>query len=552
MIQRARALVRRRSTTAILVFFALLSAATGAFSLYQLRSAARDARQLSDDLVSGLDLIAALQFDVQEARRRMLYALTTTDANLQVQYVDESRAADARIAQRVAEHLRKLTLPADRAAARQFARDWVQYLNVRDEVIASILEGQTTVAVERDLHVGTPYFDRARADLLAMQERYKTDAAIRRDDIESASNRSYETVVVVLLLTQLLAMLGLRVTQRGELLTRERRSQARLFEVIESIDEGMFVLGREGQVVIWNAAAERLSGRPRDKVLGQPLWLAWPRLARTALGGTLASSLTEPGTGTTRLSVHLSDVEGERILDVRTFPFEDGVTVFFTDITNLTRRTEDLSRTASLLGATLESTADGILAADGMGHIRLFNRRFVELWRIPKDIAESRDDDRALAHMVKQLRDPEAFLRKVHELYASPDAESFDELEFTDGRVFERYSVPQRMDGGSAGRVWSFRDVTQRMAAEDRKRRVLFRSRDDDRALAHMVKQLRDPEAFLRKVHELYASPDAESFDELEFTDGRVFERYSVPQRMDGGSAGRVWSFRDVTQRKAA
>jgi len=341
----------------------MLSAATGAFSLYQLRSATRDARQLSDDLVGGLDLIAALQFDVQEARRRMLYALTTTDANLQVEYVDESRAADARITQRIAEHLNRLTLSSDRTAAHQFARDWTQYLRVRDEVIASILEGQTEVAIERDLHVGTPYFDRARADLLAMQNRYKTDAAIRRDDIESASNRSYETVVVVLLLTQLLAMLGLRVTQRGELLTRERRSQARLFEVIESIDEGMFVLGREGQVVIWNAAAERLSGRPRDKVLGQPLWLAWPRLARTALGGALANSLTEPATGATRLSVHLSDVEGERVLDVRTFPFEDGVTVFFTDITNLTRRTEDLSRTASLRRNRSRSSASSAAEA---------------------------------------------------------------------------------------------------------------------------------------------------------------------------------------------
>src|SRR3954469_3103118 len=147
MIERMRTFVRRRSTTALLVTFALRSAATGAFSLYQLRSAARDARQLSDDLVNGLDLIAALQFDVQEARRRMLYALTTTDPNLQVEYVDESRAADARIAQRVAEHLHRLTLAADRAAARQFVRDWAQYLNVRDDVIASILEGQTTVAV---------------------------------------------------------------------------------------------------------------------------------------------------------------------------------------------------------------------------------------------------------------------------------------------------------------------------------------------------------------------------------------------------------------------
>ena len=271
----------------------------------------------------------------------------------------------------------------------------------------------------------------------------------------------------MLLLTQLLAMFGLRMAQRGELLTRERRSQARLFEVIESIDEGMFVLGREGQVVVWNAAAERLSGRPRDKVLGQPLWLAWPRLARTALGGTLANSLTEPGTGATRLSVHLSDVEGERILDVRTFPFEEGVTVFFTDITNLTRRTEDLSRTASLLGATLESTADGILAADGMGHITLFNRRFVELWRIPKDIAESRDDDRALAHMVKQLRDPESFLRKVQRaLRLSPKRRASTSSSSSTAACSSATRCRSAWTAAVVGRVWSFRDVTQRKAAE--------------------------------------------------------------------------------------
>jgi diguanylate cyclase (GGDEF)-like protein/PAS domain S-box-containing protein len=466
MIQRARALVRRRSTTAVLVFFALLSAATGAFSLYQLRSAERDARQLSEGLVNGLDLIAALQYDVQEARRRMLYALATSDANLQVQYVDESRAADARVTQRVAEQVAQLAEPGSIEASRRFEHDWAEYLKVRDEVIAAMLEGRSAEAVATDLRFGTPAFDHARADLLAMQERYKSDAERRRGDIEAASNRSYETVIVILLLTQLLAMFGLRMIQRGELLERERRSQEQLFEVVESIDEGMLVLDREGQVVIFNGAAERLSGRRRDLVIGQPLWLAWPRLARTALGGAIAGALTDRSAGATRLTVHLSDIDGERMLDFRTFPFEDGITLFFTDITKLTQRTEDLSRTASLLGATLESTADGILAADGMGHITLFNRRFVELWRIPKDIAESRDDDRALAHMVKQLRDPESFLRKVHELYASPEAESFDELEFVDGRVFERYSVPQRVDGGSVGRVWSFRDVTQRKAAE--------------------------------------------------------------------------------------
>ncbi|MFL5620661.1 MAG: EAL domain-containing protein [Gemmatimonadaceae bacterium] len=466
MMTRLRALVRRRSTTLLLIGYALVSVATGAFSLLQLRSAARESHQLYDGLVGGLDLLAGLQFDVQEARRRMLYALTTADPNLQVQYVDESRAADERVAQRMAQHMARLDRPGEIAAARRFQVDWARYLRIRDEVIASILEGQTEVAIANDLESGTATFDRARADLLAMQDRYKADAEVRRQDAEEAADQSFELVIVVLLLSQLIVLFGLRAVQAGELLERERRSQARLSEIIESIDEGMLVLGRDGRVMLWNTAAERLSRRPRAAALGQNLAEAWPQLARTALGATLATSLADRGVRATRLAVHLADVDGERVLDVRTFPFEDGITLFFTDQTNLTRRTEDLSRTASLLGATLESTADGILAADGMGHITLFNRRFVELWRIPKDIAESRDDDRALAHMVRQLRDPEAFLRKVHELYASPEAESFDELEFNDGRVFERYSVPQRMDGGSAGRVWSFRDVTQRKAAE--------------------------------------------------------------------------------------
>src|SRR4051812_25262601 len=143
----------------MLVCFALLSAATGAFSLLQLRSAASEARQLYDGLVSGLDLIGALQYDVQEARRRMLYALTTTDANLQVEYVDESRAADERVTARVHQHIRQLAHPDDIAAARQFEHDWNDYITVRDEVIAAILEGQSAAAIANDLHAGTPAFD---------------------------------------------------------------------------------------------------------------------------------------------------------------------------------------------------------------------------------------------------------------------------------------------------------------------------------------------------------------------------------------------------------
>ena len=139
------------------------------------------------------------------------------------------------------------------------------------------------------------------------------------------------------------------------------------------------------------------------------------------------------------------------------------------------RRRPDIgsAQTLSLLEATLESTADGILVVGADGKVTLQNQQFARMWRIPPDIAAETDDGTVLRFVVDQLKDPDGFLRKVQELYADAYSESFDILRFKDGRIFERYSKPQLVDGVPVGRVWSFRDITERNRLDDLKDNLL-------------------------------------------------------------------------------
>lgn len=133
---------------------------------------------------------------------------------------------------------------------------------------------------------------------------------------------------------------------------------------------------------------------------------------------------------------------------------------------NVSERTSELADTVSMLNATLESTADGILAVSFSGEKLCYNTQFARMWRIPTDVQERGDHEEFLAVANSQLKDPEGFIHKVEELFRSEVVEPSEMIEFLDGRVFERHSMPQRVDGRNVGMVFNFRDVTERKQTE--------------------------------------------------------------------------------------
>ena len=124
-------------------------------------------------------------------------------------------------------------------------------------------------------------------------------------------------------------------------------------------------------------------------------------------------------------------------------------------------------RSISLLEATLESTADGILVADKNGKWTNFNQKFADIWNIPPHLIENRNDNELKEYVVATIVDSKSFLAKVRGLSEDSNAHSFDMIELKDGKIIECYSQPQSIGEEIVGRVWSFHDITERKRIEN-------------------------------------------------------------------------------------
>jgi PAS domain S-box-containing protein len=127
----------------------------------------------------------------------------------------------------------------------------------------------------------------------------------------------------------------------------------------------------------------------------------------------------------------------------------------------LEQKNRELEQQLALLRSTLNSTADGILVADPDGRVLFCNDNYLRMLKLERSRVDGRSHADVIKSVSEQFEDPMAFLERVEAIYNSLEESSFDVMKTIDGRVYERFSRLQQVDGQSVGRVWSFRDISE-------------------------------------------------------------------------------------------
>lgn len=265
------------------------------------------------------------------------------------------------------------------------------------------------------------------------------------------------------------------ITNRKRMEETLRESEENLSITLHSIGDGVITTDKFGMIDRMNPVALKLCGWHEDEIKGKPL---------TEVFNIIDAETREPVPNPVEKVMENGEIVGlanHTVLvakDGREYQIADsaapikdkdgnikGIVLVFSDVSEKYAAEQALLESETSLQAVLNSTADGILAIGKDKKMLYANERFSALWRIPSGVLESGDDSILLQHILDQLSDPDGFLQKVQKLYDS-DNESFDTIHFNDGRVFERLSRPLLSESKAIGRVWSFRDITERKQAE--------------------------------------------------------------------------------------
>ncbi len=254
-----------------------------------------------------------------------------------------------------------------------------------------------------------------------------------------------------------------------------RESEARYRVVTESASDAILTIDRESTILFVNSAAEKIFGYTVDEMLGNKLSMLMPEAMRDAQATgmkrfqeTNKRQISWRGVEITGLHKDGREVSLEITFGEINSYGKHLFTAVIRDITERKQARKELQSNLSLLTSTFEATADGILVVNRDNKIVTYNQRFIEMWQIPDEIIDSRDNAKTVYHILEQLSNADDFVNTTKHLTQHPEINNLDIVEFKDGKIFERYSHPQMLDGEVIGRVVSFRDITERKRAEEK------------------------------------------------------------------------------------
>lgn len=246
--------------------------------------------------------------------------------------------------------------------------------------------------------------------------------------------------------------------------------------MFDASPDALLAIAEDGSIRIANAAAARLFGLAVDKLVGSDHRALLSEGFRDEVSRIFQHVQDlEPVPPREVFGVHSDGTEFAAEMAGSFLESADGpqVLVSIRGTSHRKAADADLREAMSLLTATLESTADGILVISSDGSVAGFNDQFLQMWGIPPELLEGDSEEPVMRLILSQVKDPEAFIARLTEVEGSPGTESHDVLDFKDGRTFERYSRPRRLGDRIVGRVWSFRDVTPRRKAQEQAQQAM-------------------------------------------------------------------------------
>jgi diguanylate cyclase (GGDEF)-like protein/PAS domain S-box-containing protein len=263
------------------------------------------------------------------------------------------------------------------------------------------------------------------------------------------------------------------ITERKRAEQALKESEESYRELFENANDLIYTHDLKGNFTSLNRAGEAITGFSRDEALGMNLsQVVAPDFLEEARAMTARKVA---GDAPSAYELEIISKDGHRVsLELSTrLILQNGVPVgvqgIGRDITERKRAEKSLHNTVSLFISTFESTADGIVVINPeQQKIITFNNKFVEMFNLPPKILDHNDTTKLVEFIVRQIKNPEEFLKNLEALYSDPLATTTEILEFTDGRIYERYSQPQFMEGLPVGRVCCFRDITKRRHAEEK------------------------------------------------------------------------------------